>query len=59
MHATRDWATDVPEHVMEQVTPAMTAMHHALERRDYAEALAQLRVWAGLLGVTEGYQAPD
>jgi hypothetical protein len=32
----------------------MTAMHHALERGDYADALAQLRVWAGLLGVEAG-----
>jgi hypothetical protein len=37
--------------VIEQAGAAMVAMHRALERGDYAEALAHLRVWAGLLGV--------
>jgi hypothetical protein len=46
-----DKPAHAPEHVMEATTPAMTAMHRALERRDYAEALALLKVWAGLLGV--------
>jgi hypothetical protein len=52
MTATCDWDTDVPASVMEAAAPAMAAMHRAIERQDYAEALAQLRVWAGLLGAT-------
>jgi hypothetical protein len=40
-HATRDWAAEVPEQVMEQAKPAMRAMHRTLERGDHAEALAQ------------------
>jgi hypothetical protein len=44
MHATRDWATDVPAGTLGAAAPAMSAMHHALERQDYAEALAHLRV---------------
>jgi hypothetical protein len=51
-HATRDWAAEVPEQVMELATPAMSAMHRALERGDDAEALAHLKVWAGCWGLT-------
>jgi hypothetical protein len=29
-------------------------MHHAMARGDHAEALAHLKVWAGLLGVDAG-----
>jgi hypothetical protein len=32
----------------------MSAMHRALERGDYAEALAQIMRWAGTLAVVEG-----
>jgi hypothetical protein len=54
MTATHDWATDVPAGTLDAAAPSMTAMHHAIERQDCAEALVQLRVWAGLLGVTGG-----
>jgi hypothetical protein len=51
MTATLDWTTEVPDHIMDQAGAAMAATHRACERQDYTEALAHLRVWAGLLGV--------
>jgi hypothetical protein len=41
----------MPGGVQVLTPPSMSAMHRAMERQDYAEALAQLRMWAGLLGV--------
>jgi hypothetical protein len=47
------------EHTIEAARREMVAMHHAMERGDYAEALAHLKVWAAMLGMDGGYAAPE